>query len=152
MGSSILPFLPPLPPLTITSIHIPTQRKLHLILTLRSFLIRTLRRTQHLQPHTAHQQPLPTLHTIQKVRITNMRSRYCAGQKNAKGLTACQLAERNGHEDLAVLLKAETSLFPRPSASFQPTQPQDLERPPTPTETRCVGGREEEGGVEVCVG
>lgn len=91
---------------------------------------------------TPHCSPTsPTNTTIPKLRTDNTTSLYCAGQKNAQGLTALQLAERNGHEELAALLKAETSLFPRPVA-FQPAHPQDLDRPPTPTENRSVGERE----------
>ncbi|XP_050735555.1 ankyrin repeat domain-containing protein 34A-like isoform X2 [Eriocheir sinensis] len=60
----------------------------------------------------------------------------CHAQKNAQGLTAWQLAERNGHEDLATLLKEEAGPFPRPRTFLLP-RPQDLlDRPPTPTEPR----------------
>lgn len=86
-----------------------------------------------------------------------MNPHHRAGQKNTQGLTAWQLAERNGHEDLAALLKVETGPFPHPKA-FLPPHPQDLlDRPPTPTERRCVevvyvfGGREGERVLGVSV-
>ncbi|XP_053647624.2 uncharacterized protein [Cherax quadricarinatus] len=60
------------------------------------------------------------------------------GQRNGQGLTAWQLAEKNGHQDIAALLKVESGVFPRPSgpSAFVPTHPLDLDRPPTPTETK----------------
>lgn len=62
------------------------------------------------------------------------------GQRNGQGLTASQLAERNGHEDIAALLKVEDAVFPRPAgpSAFIPAHPLDLDRPPTPTETRSI--------------
>ncbi|XP_071533382.1 uncharacterized protein [Panulirus ornatus] len=62
------------------------------------------------------------------------------GQRNGQGLTAWQLADKNGHEDIAALLKVETGVFPRPSgpSTFVPAHPLDLDRPPTPTETRSI--------------
>ncbi|XP_045584556.1 uncharacterized protein [Procambarus clarkii] len=60
------------------------------------------------------------------------------GQRNGQGLTAWQLAEKNGHEDIAAILKVESGVFPRPSgpSAFVPANPLDLDRPPTPTESR----------------
>ncbi|XP_068209544.1 uncharacterized protein [Palaemon carinicauda] len=62
------------------------------------------------------------------------------GQRNSQGLTAHQLAQKNGHEDIAALLQVESQVFGKPSgpSCFVPTNPLDLDRPPTPTETPSV--------------
>ncbi|XP_066989764.1 uncharacterized protein [Macrobrachium rosenbergii] len=62
------------------------------------------------------------------------------GQRNSQGLTAQQLAQKNRHEDIAALLQVESQVFGAPSgpSCFVPTNPLDLDRPPTPTETPSV--------------
>ena len=60
--------------------------------------------------------------------------KYISDQRNSSGLTATELAEENGHDSLALLLKVENQFAPRPSgpSNFIPSSC-DLDRPPTPT-------------------